>query len=393
MNNSFDSELAILGEGVAFGPGRIATLGAEVVARAGAAARVLLVTDPGVAAAGLTAPAEMSLAEAGVIARIFTDVRSDPLVAQIDAAARAAREMDANMIVGLGGGSAVDVAKMAAGVASGSAPAESYALQCDPFGDGVLPVIAVPTTAGTGAEMTQSMVFTAESGAKVWADADNLRPMLALLDPELTTSLPAHLTAATGVDALVHAMESVTSHRTKPQTHAPALAAIRLIRRYLPTAVREPKNIEARSAMIIAATLAGRAIDSGGTTIAHALGHALGAIGHVHHGRSVALSLRVALPGNVEAAPGPYADVAHAFGVAEDGNADLAAALPSAFDAFLRGVGLRVDVADSGLKPADAGRLAAEAMKPENEPMRTATLRPIEQPEMLSLARVLLAAS
>jgi alcohol dehydrogenase class IV len=393
MDNKFDSELAILGEGVAFGPGRIATLGAEVVARAGAKARVLLVADAGVAAAGLTAAAEASLADAGVTVRTFTDVRSDPLAAQIDAAAQSARDLKADIIVGLGGGSAVDVAKMAAGVASADAPTDSYALQCDPFGDGVLPVIAVPTTAGTGAEMTQSMVFTAESGAKVWADAGNLRPVLALLDPELTTSLPVPLTAATGVDALVHAMESVTSHRTKPQTNVPALAAIRLIRRYLPTAVREPKNVEARSAMILAAALAGRAINSGGTTIAHALGHALGAVGHVHHGRSVGLSLRVALPGNAEAAPGPHADVARAFGVAGENDSELAAALPAAYDGFLREVGLRIDVADSGLKPADAERLAAEAMKPENEPMRKATLRPIEQPEMLSLARVLLAAS
>jgi len=392
MDNLFESELAVLGEGVALGPGRIATLGAEVVARAGATARVLLVADAGVAAAGLTGAAEKSLADAGVTVRTFTDVRSDPLAAQIDGAAQAARDLNADIIVGLGGGSAVDVAKMAAGVASGSAPAESYALQSDPFGEGVLPIIAIPTTAGTGAEMSQSMVFTAESGAKVWTDAADLRPLLALLDPELTYSLPAPLTAATGVDALVHAMESVTSHRTKPQTHAPALAAIRLTRRYLPTAVREPKNVEARSAMIIAAALAGRAIDSGGTTIAHALGHALGAIGHVHHGRSVGLSLRVALPGNVEAAPGPHADVARAFGVEGESDADLATALPSAFDAFLREVGLRIDVVDSGLKPEDAERLAAEAMKPENAPMRKATLRPIEQPEMLGLARVLLAA-
>jgi alcohol dehydrogenase class IV len=389
----FESELALLGDRVAFGAGRIATLGAEVVARAGAKARVLLVADAGVAAAGLTAAAEKSMAAAGVAARTFTDVRSDPLAAQIDAAAQAAREMKAAMIVGLGGGSAIDVAKMAAGVAAGDAPADSYALQCDTFGGAVLPVIAVPTTAGTGAEMTQSMVFTASNGAKVWADAGNLRPVLALLDPELTVGLPATLTAGTGVDALVHAMESVTSHRTKPQTLAPALAAIRLVRKYLPAAVREPKNIEARSGMIIAAALAGRAIDSGGTTIAHSLGHALGAVGHVHHGRAVGLSLRVALPGNAEAAPAPHAEVARAFGVAGKSDEELAAALPAAFDAFLRQVGLRIDVADSGLKPGDAERLAAEAMKPENDPMRKATLRPIEQPEMLGLARVLLAAS
>jgi alcohol dehydrogenase class IV len=107
----------------------------------------------------------------------------------------------------------------------------------------------------------------------------------------------------------------------------------------------------------------------------------------------VGLSLRVALPGNAEAAPGPHAEVARAFGVAGTSDDELAAALPAAYDAFLRQVGLRIDVADSGLKPSDAERLAAEAMKPENDPMRKATLRPIEQPEMLGLARVLLAAS
>jgi len=277
-------------------------------------------------------------------------------------------------------------------VASGTASTDSYALQCDPFGDGVLPVIAIPTTAGTGAEMTQSVVYTSANGAKVWADAASVRPVLALLAPELTVSLPAHLTAATGVDALVHAMESVTSHRTKPQTAAPALAAIRLIRKYLPVAVREPKNLEARAAMLVAAALAGRAIDSGGTTIAHSLGHALGAVGHVHHGRAVGLSLRVALPGNAAAAPGPHAEVARAFGVEGDTDDRLAKALPAAYDAFLREVGLRIDLSDNGLKPADAERLAAEAMKPENDPMRKATLRPIGAPEMLGLAREVLAA-
>jgi alcohol dehydrogenase class IV len=112
----------------------------------------------------------------------------------------------------------------------------------------------------------------------------------------------------------------------------------------------------------------------------------------VHHGRAVGLSLRVALPGNTAAAPAPHAEVARAFGVKGGSDQALAAALPAAYDAFLREVGLRIDLSDNGLTPADAERLAAEAMKPENDPMRKATLRPIGAPEMLGLAREVLAA-
>ena len=282
---------------------------------------------------------------------------------------------------------------MAAGVAPDDKPAEDYVLLSDPFDGPVLPVIAIPTTAGTGAEMTQSMVFSTADGRKVWTDALVARPKLALLDPELTTGLPPRLTAATGTDALVHAMESVTSRRTKPETHAPALEAIRMVRAHLPTAVREPGNMAARGGMLIAACLAGLAIDSGGTAVAHSLGHAIGALGHVHHGRAVALSLRAALPGNAAAWPKEHASVARAFGLNGAGGDALAEALPGAFDAFLREVGVEISLADHGLGPGDAERLAAETLKPENRPMLDATCRELGEAEVRVLAREVLSAA
>ena len=375
----FEAALQILGERVAFGAGRVGGIGRDVVALAGPGARVLLVSDPGVVAAGLAEPVEAALTGAGLSATLFDDVRSDPLSSQIDAAAQAARQEGAQVIVALGGGSAMDVAKMAAGVAAGNRPAESYALESDPFGGGVLPLIAIPTTAGTGAEVTQSMIFTTADGRKVWTDAAASRPALALLDPELSVRLPSRLTAATGVDALVHAMESITSRRTKDETHAPAREAIRLVRANLAMAVNEPGNLEARGGMLLGACLAGLAIDSGGTTIAHALGHALGAVGHIHHGRAVGLSLRAALPGNAAAWPREHAAAARAFGLEGEDEAALAAELPGAFDAFLREVGVEIGLAGDGLGPDDLDRLAAETLKPENRPMLKANSRELDE--------------
>jgi alcohol dehydrogenase class IV len=389
----FETALEILGDRVAFGTGRIDGLGEDVTALAGPEARVLLVADPGVTAAGLTGWAEAALAAHALPCVVFTEVRSDPLASQIDAAAEAARACGAGIVVGLGGGSALDVAKMAAGVATADKPAAAYALECDPFSDAVLPVVAVPTTAGTGAEITQSMVYSLENGAKVWCDAGNLRPRLALLDPVLTSGLPAGLTAATGADALVHAMESITSRRTKPETKAPALEAIRLVRAWLSVALREPDNLEARGAMQLAACLAGLAIDSGGTAVAHALGHALGVLGHVHHGRAVAVSLRAALPGNAAAWPGEHAAVALAFDLVGADDRALAAALPAAFDGFLREIGLEIGLGDRGLGPEDAARLAAETLKPENQPMLKSNSRALGEAELLELAREILSAA
>jgi alcohol dehydrogenase class IV len=207
--------------------------------------------------------------------------------------------------------------------------------------------------------------------------------------------LPAHLTAATGVDALVHAIEACTIRRANPMNDGVCLQAIRLIVQHLPRAVAAPDDLDARGQVQIAASLAGIAIDNSGTGVAHALGHALGALGHVHHGRAVGLSLRAALAWNAEAAPERHAMVATAMGVPSEGrkDADILKELGPRFDAFIRSVGLAVSLAKDGLGQKDSERLAALTMAPENKSMRDSNCRPITAADALTLSQAVLGAA
>lgn len=369
-----------------FGLGCLERLPAILAQACGPVARVLLLVDPGVASSGERA-AE-ALRQAGHEVAVMANVRSDPLAEDIDAAAGEARAFGAQALVGLGGGSALDMAKLVAATAPAPDGVAGYCLGARAFPEGPLPTVLIPTTAGTGSEATRTAILTLASGAKVWAWGEGLRARAALLDPELTLSLPPALTAATGVDALVHAIEAVTSRRSHPLVGAPALQAIRLVRRALPRALAVPDDLEARGEMLLASWLAGQAIDLAGTGVAHALGHALGVLGHVHHGRAVAMSLRVALTGNAAAAPAAHAEVARAFGIDGSDEAGLAAALPQAFEAFLQSLGVDLDLSGSGLVPR---ALVAQTLAPENRPMLDANCRALDQADLLRLAEALLA--
>ncbi len=380
---------------VIFGANRVDRLGEDVERLAGRRARVLLVTDPGLIAAGAAGRVQRILEEAGHATSVFSDLTGEPRAHQVDGAADLARKTKAQVAVGLGGGSALDTSKLAAAVAVADAPAQHYELCANPLPADGLIRICIPTTAGTGSEATRTSVFANAAGAKVWAWGVELKPHLALLDPSLSVGLPARLTAATGVDALVHAIEAVTIRRANPLNDANGLQAIRLVVRHLRRAVEVPGDLEARGGMLIAACLAGMAIDGSGTGIAHAIGHALGTVGHVHHGRAVGLCLRVALAWNAEAAPARHAAVAEAMGVARDGRGerDLAAALAPAYDRFLRSVGLPIALTPDGLGGKDAKRLAEVTMSVENEPMRKANCRDVTAADAERFARELLTAA
>ncbi|MCH7555027.1 MAG: iron-containing alcohol dehydrogenase [Proteobacteria bacterium] len=379
---------------IAFGAGRIDKLGDDL-ARLGSdrdASRVLLVSDPGVAEAGLTGRVAAVLERAGADAAVFTEVKSDPLAASADAAAAAARSHGAATVVGLGGGSALDIAKLAAAIAPAAEPAEHYALALNPLPRGGLPRILIPTTAGTGSEVTRTSVITSADGRKLWAWGEALRADLAILDPTLTTGLPETLTAATGIDAVVHAIEACTVRRGNPMADAHGLHAIRLIAgnaggagSALTRALANPNDLDARGELMIAAALAGIAFDATGTAIAHAMGHALGVLGGVHHGHAVGLCLNAALAWNAEAAPARHAAVARALGAPCDGldDEDAAALAAPAFDALLRGSGLSLSLADLALDAAD---LAALTMAPENAPMRDANCREVTKQDALDIA-------
>jgi alcohol dehydrogenase class IV len=261
----------------------------------------------------------------------------------------------------------MDAGKLIANLAPQGEAVASYRLAIAPLPKARLPLICVPSTAGTGAEATSVSVLSSAEGVKYWFWAPALKPDLILHDPEIVIGLTPAITAATGIDALVHAIEAATNLNATPLNNLFAYRAIELVRRWLPIAVAEPSNLVARAGMLEAATLAGVAIDNAGTAIAHNVGHALGSIAGVPHGRAVAIGMAATLAWNVDADPDVYAPVADAMGVAGG-----AAALADAFLDFVRQVG--VDLALPGLQ---AERLAAQMDAAENAAMLRSNRRPV----------------
>ncbi len=355
---------------LAFGVNRLNKLGRDIEKLAGAGSTVVLVSDPGVAAAGLVERTTAAIEGGGHTVQAFTDIRSDPLASSVDGVVELARQAGARCVVGLGGGSSLDVAKVAAALAVSGDAVETYALGAQPVPRDGLPKIAIPTTAGTGSEVTRTSVFSTED-RKLWAWGNPLRFNLALLDPALTVGLPPALTAATGVDASVHAIESATTRRRNPVSTALALGAVRQLKTWLKRAIDEPEDLEARGHVLIAATTAGIAFDVTGVGIAHAMGHAIGEIAGVHHGRAVGLALNATMAGAAETVPEAYAEVAGALGAPVQGlGTEEAAALAApAYDAWLREVGLRLSLDDHKLSADDADAIAALCFADENKVM------------------------
>ena len=289
------------------------------------------------------------------------------------------------LVVAIGGGSALDSAKQAAAVAGAAAGVEAYALGARALPSSGPPVVAVPTTAGTGAEVTRTCVVTTSAGRKVWLWGEELLPRLVVLDPLATVSMPAHVTTATGLDACVHAVEAASGRRTSSAVEQTAVRAIRLVLEHLGVAVGDGTDVAARQGMQEAALLAGVAIDAGGTGIAHAIGHALGTVAgaqgvHVPHGVAVAVALAAALPWNAAGAPDALGAVATAFGRPVDELAD-------AYRELLVATGLPAAVARIGPLDVDADVLAAELLALENVPMHDNNCRRPDEPDRRHLAR------
>lgn len=370
---------------IAIGAGRVDRIGEDVAALPGSPRSVLLVVDPALARGGLAERLRAALGGRTMV--LFDGLAGEPTAAQVDAAAGLARAAKAEAVIGVGGGSALDVAKLAAAIAPAAEPVEHYAFAAGPLPATPRPAICVPTTAGTGSETTWTAVFVNGAGKKAWAWGRELAARKAILDPALTTSLPPRLTAATGIDALVHAVEAATNANRFAANDLIALDAIRLVARHLPGAVREPGNLAAREGMLLAAALAGIAINNAGTAMAHVVAHALGSLGKVHHGRAAGLGLRASLPWSIAAGAPAFAAVAEAMGGPPD-----AAALPGLVDRLIREVGLEVRLADDlpGLTPE---RLAEEMGRPENAAMRRSTARPSGEDDLLAIARAVLEAA
>ena len=272
--------------------------------------RPCLVTDGGIAASGLLEPVSQALSNAGLAVTLFRDVIADPPESVVEQALACARQGQCDGVIGFGGGSAMDTAKLVALLLSGEQTLQQV------YGVGNargtrLPLIQVPTTAGTGSEVTPIAIVTTGETTKMGVVAPQLLPDLAILDATLTLGLPAAVTAATGIDAMVHAIEAYTSrHRKNPYSDMLAREALRLLSANIETAVFDGTHLEARSNMLLGAMLAGQAFANAPVAAVHALAYPLGGIYHLPHGLSNALVLPHVMRFNLPAAEQAYAELA-----------------------------------------------------------------------------------
>jgi alcohol dehydrogenase class IV len=285
------------------------------------AKKVLIVTDPGVMKAGLVAPLEEKLREAGIAYEIYDQVVPDPGVAEVQRAYERAKDAGADAFVAIGGGSSIDTAKMAAVLLANGGTVLDY-VGLDKVPKMAAPVVAIPTTAGTGAELTiNSVIADPEQHKKLVIISPNATALFALEDPELTVGLPPFLTAITGMDTLVHAIESFTSKNAYRMTELLALEAIRDAAWALPRAVKDGKDIDAREAMMRAVVTASLAFSNTRLGNVHAMALPLGGWCHVAHGTAVAVLLPHVMDFNRSAAPDRYAAVGEALGATKDAKA------------------------------------------------------------------------
>ena len=348
---------------ILFEPGAAAKIGA-LVSGLGAAC-VFLVTDKGVRGAGLTGAAEQSIRAAGGEIIVFDDVTADPPSHVVEAAAALCVAQKCDAVVSVGGGSALDTAKLAAYLALTPDRLE------DIYGVGLakgrrLPLILAPTTAGTGSEVTPISIVTTPSQEKKGVVSPKLIPDWAVLDPELTLGLPPAVTAATGIDAMVHAIEAYTSkHRKNPMSDALAREALRLLAGAVRAAFADGRDMKARSDMLLGSMLAGMAFANAPVAAVHALAYPIGALFHVPHGLSNALVLDHVLRFNLSEAAALYAELAPLVdpgGAARSVN-DRAEHFVRSMARIGRDCGVPGSLSAVGITRADLPRLAADAMK------------------------------
>ncbi|MGQ7819267.1 iron-containing alcohol dehydrogenase [Metapseudomonas furukawaii] len=325
---------------------------------------VLLVTDPGVLAARLLDPVLTELESAGLQVALFAEVQADPPESVIMAAVAAAKDSAAQCVVGFGGGSSLDAAKLTALLArSDESLGEVYGIN---LAKGPrLPLILIPTTAGTGSEVTAVSVVTTGEGQKNVVISPLLLPDLAILDAELTRGLPTPVTAATGIDAMVHAIESYTSrHLKNPISDCLARAALNLLSANLHKACRDGADLEAREAMLLGACLAGMAFANSPVAAVHALAYPLGARFHIPHGLSNSLVLEPVVRFNLEAAAPLYAELAEIVLPGLGGDVPAKAnALAEYLGRLAADLGLPTRLGQMGIGEDDLDALALDAMK------------------------------
>ena len=343
--------------------GSSSNIGELLIEKFPATTHVLVVTDAGFLQTGLLDAPITSLEKHDLQVSIFSDVVADPPEAVILDAAATARTLRVDLVIGFGGGSSMDVAKLIAALVASAQPLSTM-YGVNNIKGGRLPLVQIPTTAGTGSEVTPISIVTTGETTKMGVVSPVLYADLAVLDAELTTGLPAKVTAATGIDAMVHAIEAYTSKiRKNPLSDALARQALSLLYGNIRIACTDGQNMAARQAMLLGAMLAGQAFANAPVAAVHALAYPIGGIFHVPHGLSNALVLPAVLRYNAPAASIHYAELAELIVPNATGDALARThAMIETFEELAQTLGIATRLRDVGIAETDLSRLADDAM-------------------------------
>lgn len=355
----------ILNETSYFGPGARKML-PEAIARIGKK-KALVVTDPGLIKFGVAKMVTDVLDDNNVPYEIFSDVKPNPTVANVTAGIEAFRKSGADFIIAIGGGSSIDTAKGIGIVINNPDFSDIVSLEgCAPTTNRSVPIIALPTTAGTAAETTINYVIIDEEKQKKMVCVDpNDIPAVAIIDAELMYSLPRGLTAATGMDALTHAIEGYITKGAWEMSDMFEIEAIRMIAHYLPIAVEQPTDAEARNGMAVAQYIAGMAFSNVGLGLVHGMAHPMGSLFDVPHGVANALLLPTIMRYNKEKCLNKYPAIARAMGMDTTGMTaeEASDAACDAVQALALRVGIPQHLTDLGITENDIPRLARQALE------------------------------
>ena len=344
--------------------GAAANLGVLIAERFPAVRRALVVTDAGFLKTGLLDGPVASLKQQGLAVDVYSEVVADPPEAVVLAAVTHARNFGADLVLGIGGGSSMDVAKLIAVLATSEQPiAEAYGI--GNVRGQRLPLIQVPTTAGTGSEVTNIAIVTTGATTKMGVVAPQLYADIALLDATLTLGLPPLVTAATGIDAMVHAIEAYTSrHKKNPMSDVLARQALAMLSANLVRACQNGGDLDARQAMLVGACLAGQAFSNAPVAAVHALAYPIGGIFHVPHGLSNSLVLPHVLRFNLSHAHEHYAELAAIIAPQASGSSEARAeALIAAMQQIATTTGIATTLREMGIAETELDQLAEDAMK------------------------------
>lgn len=340
--------------------------------------RPMIVTDAGLMAAGLVDPIRQCAGACCEAVSLFSEVAADPSESIVLAAFEQLRADEVDGVIGLGGGSSMDVAKAIAVLANGDQPL--FALYgVDQVAGSRLPLVLIPTTAGTGSEVTPVAVITTGETTKAGISSATLLPDIAILDAELTIGLPAHVTAMTGIDAMVHAIEAYTSKIKKnPVSDMLARRALELLAANQRRVLSHPEDLAAREAMLLGATFAGQAFANAPVAAVHALAYPLGGHYHMPHGLSNALMLPAVLRFNASAVEAQYLELAELL---PEGAGPGLDGFVAWFEQLISDAALPHSLASAGVPERDLSMLAADALLQQ----RLLINNPVEVDEVAAL--------